>query len=387
MPAICKESPATLPLTRRALLKHGSRLGVGLSALWVGIGTCGCGGGGNGSRRSSAVYRQYAVTEISGLGYPANETMATALSNRGEVTGRVGSGHWYAPNSYFHAFRWRDGEMIDLGVPESLPNVVPGESRISWGNSINDRGDVLGDGKTGNNYETERLSPFFWRNDLPVALNPAFDPESLNNRGELLGRQYDANHYHIGWTLWRNGEYIPVEVPGYSKPGYETPLNLHSLSDDGTVLGFVQEYIEASNDYNTRWFIWSESGVEFIHIPPYVSVRKRDSRGQILGSSSTRQLLLWEDGNVHNLAVAPGELDSLKTATMNTRSEVIATVGRAPSGRAHVWANDDVFDLNDAVTLERGWTLTEASDINDTGQILCQGQRNEDRRSFLLTPL
>jgi hypothetical protein len=46
-----------------------------------------------------------------------------------------------------------------------------------------------------------------------------------------------------------------------------------------------------------------------------------------------------------------------------------------------------MLDLNSLVTLPAGWTLTEAWDINNAGQIVGYASFNGLNRAFLLTPV
>ena len=63
---------------------------------------------------------------------------------------------------------------------------------------------------------------------------------------------------------------------------------------------------------------------------------------------------------------------------------MIADEDLPDSSRAVVWIDGDIFDLNELIEPESGWTLLEATAINSDGQIVGTGILNGDRRSFQL---
>jgi uncharacterized membrane protein len=60
-------------------------------------------------------------------------------------------------------------------------------------------------------------------------------------------------------------------------------------------------------------------------------------------------------------------------------------VGRS-NNLAVSWLNGQITDLNTKIDPTGGWTLTEATAVNDRGQIIGNGIHNGNRRAFLLTP-
>jgi hypothetical protein len=55
--------------------------------------------------------------------------------------------------------------------------------------------------------------------------------------------------------------------------------------------------------------------------------------------------------------------------------------------RAFVWFNGMMFDLNELVNPDSGWTLDAAYGINDAGQIVGSGLWNGQATAFRLDPL
>lgn len=53
---------------------------------------------------------------------------------------------------------------------------------------------------------------------------------------------------------------------------------------------------------------------------------------------------------------------------------------------AFLYSGGSMLDLNDLLPSGSGWTLAEAFDINDLGQIVGNGSINGETHAFLMTP-
>jgi len=53
---------------------------------------------------------------------------------------------------------------------------------------------------------------------------------------------------------------------------------------------------------------------------------------------------------------------------------------------AFLWSGGSMKDLNDLIPAGSGWVLTEATGINDSGQIVGNGTLGGVERAFLLNP-
>lgn len=63
-----------------------------------------------------------------------------------------------------------------------------------------------------------------------------------------------------------------------------------------------------------------------------------------------------------------------------------STAGRCAT-RAFLSENGSLLDLNNLLSPNTGWTLTDALDINDSGQIVGTGTINGQYHAFLMTPI
>ena len=98
-----------------------------------------------------------------------------------------------------HAFRWRDGQMIDLGTLGGT---------ASFATDINDRGDIVG----WSHDATGARVPFLYRDGQMTPLPPGLgDEPSINNRGEVVGGSFiysdgvlhDVRHLLAADDCWR----------------------------------------------------------------------------------------------------------------------------------------------------------------------------------------
>jgi hypothetical protein len=88
-----------------------------------------------------------------------------------------------------------------------------------------------------------------------------------------------------------------------------------------------------------------------------------------------------------------GKLDGYSFTGLNDINEGDVAVGRASNGddwlaeRAILWYEGELYDLNDLVDPDSGWTLLVAEAINDDGTIVGYGVKDDEigRRAVLLT--
>jgi probable HAF family extracellular repeat protein len=78
---------------------------------------------------------------------------------------------------------------------------------------------------------------------------------------------------------------------------------------------------------------------------------------------------------------------SSEARAINVTGQVVGRSGTADlsTSRAVLWQGGAAIDLNSLITVP-GWTLSDATDINDVRQIVGIGLRNGQLRAFLLNP-
>ena len=160
---------------------------------------------------------------------------ALGINDRGEVIGM--SGGEVAGHQIRHAFIWRDGVMVDLGI------LRPGDDVITP-LAINNRGQIIG-----NSSNSETYRPFIWENGVMRELvdpqGRRFLPSRLNDDGIVYGTDLDGDR-----ALWQDGRVLKLPAhPGSG--GWED----NSL---GEVLG-------SSDDQPAVWIIDRATVVH--HVP------------------------------------------------------------------------------------------------------------------------
>ncbi len=229
---------------------------------------------------------------------------ATAINNNGQIVGWSESWQTGQPA---HAFLWQDGVMLDLGT-------LGGST--SRPTDINDLGQVVGQSTTAEG----RWHPFLWSDAVMTDLHPGapnFNPypsPRVNNSGQVIWSDYpvgvsdtkDLPHPF----LWSNG--VLTDLLG--RAGSALGIN-----GRGQVVG--------GSTFDRVAYVWDNGKLQFL---PSLGGTARangiNNRGQVVGISQTASptighAVIWEDGQITDLGVLPG--DSLSTTGGITQSGLV----------------------------------------------------------------
>ena len=310
-------------------------------------------------------------------------TMGSSLNAEGEVVGIA-----YTENMEQKAF------VYTAGTSSVLPGMTVGRSRAM---GINDLGQVVGyhqDLITG-----ENKAFVYSAGDGVKHLGNLGGPDAIamgiNNKGQVVGHSDITPLYtgpyrafvHDGISM----SAIPLTVPG-STDSFATAIN----SSD-TIVGDV------FTPQGLLGFLYTKGSTTLIGQPGglrYSPTAISDS-GLVVGSfwladGSTHAFLF--DGTPHDLGTLadPGSLgyglgtSSYSGATsVNSLGQAVGVFGYSGySGRAFVYRDGSMLNLQDLVAEPNGWVFTEAMDINEAGQILVNGYRTGEfiSTALVLTP-
>ena len=237
-------------------------------------------------------------------------------------------------------FLYSNGQAVDFN------SLMPGNLKVFTLGTINDIGQVTG-GEVGT---TSPGDAFLWQNgnvtDLGRLPGDGFSEGlAVNNLGQVVGTsQSQSNGGLPDFWLWQNGQIRQIQVPAAST------------------------FSNATAAINNR----GHAVVSF-YVSPTSQHSYLDDAGQItdLGNlrnfQSTRAQSINDADQIVGVAVPPDV----------TRQQLVA----------FLWQNGQIIDLNTQIPSNSGWSLWEATGVNNNGQICGSGFINGQTHAFLLTPV
>jgi probable HAF family extracellular repeat protein len=109
--------------------------------------------------------------------------------------------------------------------------------------------------------------------------------------------------------------------------------------------------------------------------------------GVLTTTSGERQSFLYKDGQVIDLGTLGGNYSD--TYNINDGGEIVGYSYTASMDEQHafLYQEGQMKDLNDLIPAESGWKLWDAFAINNQGQIVGGGDKQEGFHAYLLTPV
>lgn len=324
---------------------------------------------------STAVCAQpYRIVLIETLGGAQNS--AADVSDTGFVVGTSE----LAGGGVSHAFRWRAGQVIDLGTAGS---------GLSSATAVNDSGQVAGF------YTGEDLMPraFLWTEgemtdlgDLGGGSAYAF---GMNRAGEVVGHSWTGSAWHA--FRWHKGLMVSLGTLG----GRDSQA--HDINDHGLIVGYSD--MPSSLRHPFAWHdgrlldlgtLGGGEGFAF-------GVNRR---GEVAGTSDNaagkRRATMWGRGMREDLGKLPGDRVSWANAVSDDGTAVgYSYFNYDPHGPvdqyAVVFREGLAVDLNCYFPSVTGRIMQEAFGINESGWIvgravLGEGKFNIRSRAFVLVP-
>jgi len=285
-------------------------------------------------------------------------SLANGINASGQVVGRSSTA-----GGEIHAFRWTDGTMEDIGPNFGVGAVfINAQGQVAWtvpvaggahamlwdagtivdlgtlggaysfATALNDRGQVVGSGRTAGGVD----HAFFWSNgvmqDLGTLGGSFSGAVAISANGQVTGMAY----------------YSDREAHAFLWDGHMTDLGaLHDFAASwgvavnarGDVIG--QSSPSADNPEHSRPFLWRRGVLSALREPapyaPDLSVNAVNNSGHVVGNyvrhfpSNAQVAVVWQDSVMW-------ELGQSSTATaINQQGDVVGSA----NGRAALWRRTD----------------------------------------------
>jgi probable HAF family extracellular repeat protein len=271
---------------------------------------------------------------------PTGASVANGINESGQVVGYV------AGRREIVASLWTNGRRTDLGLGSG-----------SYAVGINESGQVVG---------SNGALVFLWRNGAVTSLGQGY-ANAINSSGQIVG----TNSFPDGHAmLWQNGTTTDLGR------GYAAAINASGQIVGGSRGEAFQPFGRMLGFPDSHALLWQNGTMTDLG-PGYAAAI--NASGQIVGSSNSHAVL-WQNGMMTDLGVG-------YPSAINNSGQVVGGTNPADfrNGHALLWDNGKMIDLNSFLPLNSGWTLTNATGINDAGQIVGNGY-NGAFHAFLLTP-
>jgi probable HAF family extracellular repeat protein len=308
------------------------------------------------------------LTDLGNFG--GGVSMGFGINAGGEIVGRSYTniqlhfrcGRHICTKTVHHAFRWSAGTMTDL-TPGPPP---PATQDFSEALAINRSGEIVGFDNSGG---------FVLHNGQRTSLPGR--PFAINDLGEVAGNGGSSGGAHA--FLFSGGK--TTVLPDLSTYGgglsSATGINNH-------------HQVVGSSDNAEGWghaVMWSNGKVQDLGTlgGTQSAAYAINDLGEVVGwahtASEATHVFRFSAGTTHDLGTFG--LDPVALA-INNHGVIVGISGRG----AFVWSNGAFYELNALIPPGSGFVLTEATAINDAGQIVANGHSttNYQTHAFLLSP-
>lgn len=290
----------------------------------------------------------YSITDLGTLN-------PTGINDSGQVSG------YQIIGVNVVAVRW------EKGIFTNFPN--PDGTTIATG--INNLGVMSGDYSS-----PEGTRAVIFRNDsMHILPSPGRSRATgINDFGYVVGQVKFCDTCDNA-AIWKGGD--PIDLGSFSRYG----SNATDINNSSLVVG----YGEAPPTFNEHAF--KTTNGPLIDLGTLggntAEANAINQLGHIVGSSRDAS------GNDHAVIWKPGIFSLQNPGSFGAEAYDIndfdIVVGESSGGRAFVWNDGVMKDLNTLCDTSGGWVIQNAIAINNLGQIVGTGSLNGQQRGFLLT--
>lgn len=311
---------------------------------------------------------QYTITDLGTLGGNDSYSDNAVINDSGQVAGRSHVG----PGGYSHAFLYENGVMKDIGT-------LGGLFSYAWG--INNNGQVVGHSYTSVGDNTQHAFLFDGTSMVDLGTLGGTDSTAMgiNDRGKVAGYSQISGNSAFHAFLLNGTSMIDLgTLGGTSSFG-------RAINNNGWAVGQSQ----LAGDYGQHAFLYNgNSMIDLGTLGGHSSVAYAiNNNGWVVGEShltgeSATHAFLHNGNSMIDLGILGGTYSIAKA--INDIGQVVGV----SNGRAFLYEEiNGMLDLNNLIPSGSGWILSEASDINYSGQIVGHGIIDSQTHAFLLTPI
>lgn len=292
-----------------------------------------------------------------------------ALNASGQVVGRIDG--YGAPIT--RPFLWQGGRV------ETLP---PGNGSVVVASAINNAGLVVGSADA---VSAKQWHPLFWRSGVLQDLGY----RTIEPAGVAVGL-FDVNEQEqavggTGHAFLRSGD-VTTDLGTLGGPSSVA----YALNELGQVVGSAD-----LPSGSARAFLWQQGVMQDLGTlgGDYSVAYDVNESGQVVGTSSlasgARHAFLWENGVMRDLGTLSRQNISAARA-INDAGQIVGYSRRLESDLGSsigvIWTGSAPHALTGDVRDRSPWSITDARDINNRGQIVGMGYHLGASTGVLLTP-
>jgi probable HAF family extracellular repeat protein len=314
--------------------------------------------------QSPHVYR-YRAGEVTDLGaFSGDLSEGFAINTHSEIAGDA-----MLSDGAFHGLRSEGTNIVDLGT---LGGSYSSASRI------NDAGQIAGESFLAGD---TTLDAFLYDHGIMMDLGNLgggySSPTAMNANGAVVGLSSLTNNDQHGF-LYSAGTLTDLGTLGGN---YSSAF---AVNDNGLVAGE-----SSTTNGETHGFVFSAGVMTDMGTlgGTYSTVYGINKSGNVIGVANSAG-----DATSHGFIYSNGVMTDLGTlggaysfaSAINNAGQVVGSAGTG-SGATHafLWENGAMVDLNSVIP-GSGWELTDAQFINDAGRIIGSGVYNGTFQTFIL---
>lgn len=297
--------------------------------------------------------------------------VAMAINDQGTVCGM-----WTGPTG---AFCWRDGKLTEL-------QPLPGDDNV-FVEAINASGQAAGFSQSTASFR--RRAVVFVdgvAREVPIPQASASSASDIDNAGDVAGTYTTRTGESMAY-LARHGEARDLGTLG--RANYAS--SAAGINNRKQVVGTstIDTPTPAGN-FQARAFLYQHGAMAVLATPAgYGSVASRiNERGQVIGrlerndgSPDDYRAALWDKDGLKVLLDQPSDARGI-----NNRGQVVGAV-LTGSGGFFYEPGKGVRSLNELIDTSTGWNIVYAQAINERGQIVGFGCKNELCGPVLMNPV